>query len=215
LIKIAPSILAADFGHLGRDLGRIASADMVHIDVMDGRFVPNISMGQPVVAAVRKYTRLPLDVHLMIVRPEDHIEAFAQAGADGITVHVEATHHLHRLLGQIKSAGARAGVALNPATPVSAIENVLDLTDLVLVMTVNPGFGGQEFIPGSLRKVEAVAAMVRQVGRNIDVQVDGGISAATAPAVARAGANVLVAGSFVFGAKDPSEAIVSLRRAEG
>lgn len=214
LIKIAPSILSADFGILAEEIRGIANdADMIHIDVMDGSFVPNITLGQPVVRRIRQATDLPFDVHLMIVNPEEHIDSFADAGADAITVHAEASRHLHRTLERIRQRGVRAGVALNPATPVCAIEHVLHMVDMVLVMTVNPGFGGQSMIVEALDKVEAIAALARRNGLSFDIEVDGGINDETIGAAARAGANVFVAGSYVFGAENPREAIGVLRAA--
>lgn len=214
MIKIAPSILSADFGILAEEIRGIANdADMIHIDVMDGSFVPNITLGQPVVRRIRQATDLPFDVHLMIVNPEEHIDSFADAGADAITVHAEASRHLHRTLERIRQRGVRAGVALNPATPVCAIEHVLHMVDMVLVMTVNPGFGGQSMIVEALNKVEAIAAMARRNGLSFDIEVDGGINDETIGAAARAGANVFVAGSYVFGAENPREAIGVLRAA--
>lgn len=214
MIKIAPSILSADFGILAEEIRGIANdADMIHIDVMDGSFVPNITLGQPVVRRIRQATDLPFDVHLMIVNPEEHIDSFADAGADAITVHAEASRHLHRTLERIRQRGVRAGVALNPATPVCAIEHVLHMVDMVLVMTVNPGFGGQSMIVEALNKVEAIAALARRNGLSFDIEVDGGINDETIGAAARAGANVFVAGSYVFGAENPREAIGVLRAA--
>lgn len=190
-----------------------AGADWIHVDVMDGHFVPNLTIGPIVVQAIRPHTTLPLDVHLMISSPERYIEAFAEAGADGLTVHVEACTHLHRVIQQIKGAGLKAGVSLNPHTPVGSIEHILADLDLVLVMSVNPGFGGQSFIPAVLPKIEALRARIDQTGRTIALEVDGGINADTAPDVVRAGADVLVAGSAIFGTKDYGAAIVNLRDA--
>jgi ribulose-phosphate 3-epimerase len=197
-LRIAPSILASDFAKLGEEVRAIdaAGADWVHIDIMDGHFVPNISFGPVVVEAIRACTKKPFDVHLMIAPCDPYLEAFAKAGADIITVHVESGPHVHRSLQAIRALGKKAGVTLNPGTPVSMLENVIDLVDLVLVMSVNPGFGGQKFIPSAVDKIAAVRALV--AGRPIDIEVDGGITAETAPLAARAGANVLVAGSAVF-----------------
>jgi ribulose-phosphate 3-epimerase len=195
---IAPSILSADFARLGDEVRAIeaAGADWIHVDVMDGHFVPNISIGPAVVQALRPITKKPLDVHLMIAPCDPYLEAFAKAGSDIITVHVEAGPHVHRSLQAIRALGKKAGVTMNPGTPVSAIENVVDLVDLILVMSVNPGFGGQKFIPGALDKIRALRAMVGS--RPIDIEVDGGITADNAAQVIQAGANALVAGSAVF-----------------
>ena len=203
-IRIAPSILSADFARLGEEIAAIdaAGADYVHVDVMDGHFVPNISFGPLVMASVRKLTTKPFDVHLMIAPVDPYIAAFARAGADIITVHAEAGPHLHRTLQAIRAEGKRAGVAINPATPVSALENVIDDIDLLLVMSVNPGFGGQSFIPQSLNKIRQAAALIGN--RPIDLEVDGGITADNARDIADAGANVLVAGSSVYGGNDPA-----------
>ena len=213
LMKVAPSILSADFARLANEIGRVsASADMLHVDVMDGRFVPNITMGPPVVRCIRKATRLPLDVHLMIVEPERHVQAFAEAGADIISVHAEATFNLHRALEDIRALGCSPAVAINPATCVCAIQHVLHLVDMVLVMTVNPGFGGQRMIASALRKAGEVRAIAAREGLSLDIQVDGGISSDTVAQAALAGANVFVAGSYVFGAADPGDAVSKLRQ---
>ncbi len=212
-IRIAPSILSADFGRLGEEVRAIeaAGADLVHVDVMDGRFVPNITIGPLVVEAVRKVTRLPVDVHLMIVEPERYVEAFAKAGANLISVHAEVSPHLHRTLQAIRAAGARPAVALNPSTPLSAVEYVLGDCEMVLLMTVNPGFGGQRYIEACTAKIRQLRAMAEARGQPLDLEVDGGVKADTAEVVAAAGANVLVAGSAVFGAKDYRQAIAAIR----
>ncbi|ABK46134.1 ribulose-5-phosphate 3-epimerase [Magnetococcus marinus MC-1] len=204
MIKIAPSILSADFARLGEEIRMVeaAGADYIHVDVMDGHFVPNLTMGPPVVASIRKVATKPLDVHLMISPVDPYIEAFAQAGSDIITVHAEATHHLDRTLNLIKEYGKKAGVSINPATPVSAIENVMHLVDMVLVMSVNPGFGGQSFIPHSLNKVRQVREMINRQDRPIELQVDGGVKPDNIAKIAEAGANVFVAGSAIFSQPD-------------
>ena len=212
-MKIAPSILSADFADLADSAARAEGADMLHIDVMDGVFVPNITIGPGVVAALRKRFSLPFDVHLMIVNPERHISAFAEAGADIITVQVESTPHVHRAVQMVKQAGLKAGVCINPATPACMVSELLDIADMILIMTVNPGFGGQTMIPSALRKVEEVSRMVQASGRQIDIEVDGGINEATIVAAARAGANVFVAGSHVYGSSDPAAAVMRLREA--
>jgi len=203
-LRIAPSILSADFARLGEEIAAIegAGADYIHVDIMDGHFVPNISFGPLVMASVRKLTTLPFDVHLMIAPCDPFIEAFAKAGSDIITVHAEAGPHLDRSLQLIKSFGKKAGVALNPATPVSALEHVIGDIDLLLVMSVNPGFGGQSFIPEALIKLRQAKALIGV--RDIDLEVDGGVSADNAQAIVEAGANVLVAGSSVYGGNDPA-----------
>jgi len=210
---MAPSLLAADFARLGEQAAAVeaAGADWLHLDVMDGHFVPNISFGPLVLKALRQRARIPFDVHLMIAPADPYIAAFAEAGADHIIVHAEAGPHLHRTLQLIRSLGKRAGVALNPGTPADAIAHVLDVADLVLVMTVNPGFGGQAFIPGQLAKVVEVRGMV--AGRPIAVTADGGINAVTAPQAVAAGATVLVAGTAVFGAGDLRAAMDGMRGA--
>ncbi|QJC52369.1 ribulose-phosphate 3-epimerase [Paenibacillus albicereus] len=211
---IAPSILSADFAKLGDEIAAIeqAGADWIHVDVMDGRFVPNLTFGPPIISAVRGATKLPFDVHLMIEQPERSIADYAAAGADRITVHLEACTHLHRTLHQIKDLGLPAGVALNPATPISLLEPVLEDVDLVLVMTVNPGFGGQSFIPYSLQKLRDLRSRLHERGLSgVSVQVDGGINPSTSALVREAGADVLVAGSYVFGHDSPAAAIAALR----
>lgn len=199
-IKIAPSILSADFSCLGDQVREVVSAgaDYIHVDVMDGHYVPNISIGIPVVESLRKITRKPLDVHLMIEKPEKYIEKFAEAGADIITVHVEACTHLEGTIHSIRKMGIKAGVSLNPATSLTAIEEILSAVDLVLVMSVNPGYGGQQFIKSSLDKIARLRQMLNKLESRPELEVDGGISNATAPAVVKAGANVLVAGSAIF-----------------
>lgn len=214
-IHVAPSILSADFTQLHEQIRLVenAGADWIHCDVMDGHFVPNISFGPLVVAAARRSTKLPLDVHLMIEQPEDYISAFRAAGADRITVHVEACRHLHRVVDQIHETGAAAGVALNPATTLTAIEEILHDIDLLLLMTVNPGFGGQTFIDNTLSKIQRARQMIDASRRAIFLEVDGGIDLQTTPAVVKAGADVLVAGTSIFGAKDIGVACASLKEA--
>ncbi len=212
-VLIAPSILSADFARLGEEVRELerAGADWVHVDVMDGRFVPNLTIGPLVVKALRGVTKLPLDVHLMIVEPERYVEAFAEAGADIITVHAEACQHLHRSVQQIRALGQRAGVSLNPHTPEDVLRYVIDQLDLVLVMSVNPGFGGQDFIPNVLPKIERIRAMIAASGKAVHLEVDGGVKPGIARRVIQAGADVLVAGSAVFGAKSYAQAISALR----
>ncbi len=213
--KIAPSILSADFSRLGEEIQAIekAGADWVHIDVMDGRFVPNLTVGPLVVEAAKKVTSLPLDVHLMIVEPDHLIPEFIKEGATSVTVHVEACPHLHRTIQLIKQHGARAGVSLNPATPLSSIEEILDEIDLVLIMSVNPGFGGQKFIPKVLDKIRAARKMIDERGLSVDLEVDGGVKVANAKELAVAGVDVFVAGSAIFESRDYAMTIKQLREA--
>ena len=214
MIKIAPSILSADFARLGEEVRAVeaAGADYLHIDVMDGHFVPNITIGPPVVAALRQVTELPLDVHLMIENPDRYIPEFAAAGADIITVHQEASVHLHRTVQLIRSLGKKAGVSLNPATPASLLEVILEELDLVLVMTVNPGFGGQGFIPACLPKIEALRREIERRRLPVELEVDGGVKVDNIRRIAAAGAGVFVAGSAVFGTPDYAATIAALRR---
>ena len=214
-LQIAPSLLSADFAALGDAIAKAerGGADLIHVDIMDGHFVPNITIGPPVVKSLRRVARVPLDVHLMIEDPDRYVEAFVDAGAASLTVHAEAVVHLHRTVHFIKSLGAKAGVALNPATPVSALEQIAGDVDYVLVMTVNPGFGGQTFIPRSESKVRAVRELLRREGSTAPIEVDGGIDVRTAPRIVAAGADILVAGNAVFGGGDPAGAVRALREA--
>lgn len=214
-MKIAPSILSADFANLQRDIEFIEKhgGDYVHVDVMDGQFVPNITFGPNVVKAIRPITKLPLDVHLMIVNPENYIQQFAEAGADIIGVHVEATPHIHRAIQMIKASGVQAEVVINPGTPVVAVQHVLAMVDQVLVMTVNPGFGGQSFIDESLSKIKELAALKEANGYHYDIEVDGGVVPETAKKCKEAGANVFVAGSYIFDAEQPEKQIQLLKEA--
>lgn len=200
-VRLAPSILSADFANLGAAVAAAedAGADLIHVDVMDGQFVPNISIGPAVVGAVKRHTSLPLDVHLMISTPERYVADFSSAGADYITVHAEATHHLHRLLQSVRESGAKVGLALNPLTPLAVLEGALGYLDLALIMSVDPGFGGQEFIGGSVSRIEATRRMRDRINPNCLIEVDGGINLRTAPLAAAAGADILVAGSAVYG----------------
>lgn len=212
---IAPSILAADFARLGEEVHAVAQAgaDWIHLDVMDGHFVPNISFGPAVVQALRKHTTIPFDVHLMIAPVDPYLEAFAKAGADQILIHIEAGPHTHRSLQLIRQLGAKPGIVLCPATPAEAIAEVMDLVDIILVMTVNPGFGGQKFLHSQLPKITLLREMITHSGRDIHLAVDGGIDATTAPLAIQAGADVLIAGSAVYGKPDYAAAIAALRPA--
>ena len=212
-IKISPSILSADFAKLGEELTNIskAGADYIHIDVMDGSFVPNITIGNEVVKALRPFSALPFDVHLMINNPDNHVKAFAEAGADIITIHAEASTHLDRSISLIKSFGKKAGVSIVPSTNEDVLDYILDKVDLILVMTVNPGFGGQKFLNSQLKKITNIRNKVTQSGRNIDLQVDGGINPETAKLVIEAGADVLVSGSYIFKSGNYQEAISKLK----
>ncbi|WP_229752922.1 ribulose-phosphate 3-epimerase [Deinococcus aerophilus] len=212
-MKLAPSILSCDFTRLGEELSAIAGADWAHVDVMDGAFVPNISFGMPILAAARRASNLPMDVHLMIERPERYLKEFAAAGADSLTVHVEATPHVHRAVQQIRELGKRAGVTLNPGTPLEAVRPVLGDVDLVLVMSVNPGFGGQKFIPHSLERIRTLRRWLDELGSEAELQVDGGVSPTNARAVVAAGASVLVAGSAVYGRDGAQAGLERLREA--
>lgn len=213
MIKIAPSILSADFSKLGEEIKKIESSgsDLVHIDVMDGHFVPNITIGPLVVSSIRPLSRLPLDVHLMISNPDQYIDAFKDAGADIITVHAEAVHHLDRTVSRIRESGAKAGVAINPSTHESVLEYVLDKIDMVLVMTVNPGFGGQKFIEGMTEKISKLRKIIDERDLNVDIQVDGGINEKTISKVYKAGANIMVTGSAFFSSPDPAAFVRTLK----
>jgi ribulose-phosphate 3-epimerase len=213
---VAPSVLAADFTKLASELDLInrSNADWLHVDIMDGRFVPNISFGMFVVEAIKKLSTKPLDVHLMIVEPEKYIESFRKAGAEVITVHYEACPHLHRTIQQIHDTGAKAGVALNPHTPVSVLEDVLEMTDLVCLMSVNPGFGGQKFIYQTLPKIQKLKEMITNINAATLIEIDGGVGLQNAEAILQAGADVLVAGNSVFGAKDPIATVAMLKAFE-
>jgi len=215
MVEILPSILSADFVRLGEEIARVeqGGVSMLHLDVMDGHFVPNLSIGPPVVKSIRKATKLTLDVHLMITEPDRYIAPFIEAGADQISVHQEVCPHLDRTLRHIQSEGARAGVVINPSTPVSLLQDVLDLADYVLVMSVNPGFGGQEFIPGSLRKIRALDSMRKQYSLPFLIEVDGGVTLENLAEIVRAGADWIVAGSSIFHSPDPSATVAEMRRA--
>lgn len=214
-VRIAPSILSADFARLGDAIETIerGGADLVHLDVMDGHFVPNLTIGPPVVKALRKVTELPFDCHLMIEQPQRYVPLFLDAGADMISVHIEADAHLHRALTQIRDGGAKAGIAINPATAIDSLEDALPYCDYVLIMTVNPGFGGQKFIDGVVPKIRRLDQMIRNAGFDVSIEVDGGVDENTAHSVVSAGARILVAGSAIFGRPDPVEAIRNLRTA--
>ncbi|WP_129689159.1 ribulose-phosphate 3-epimerase [Gottfriedia acidiceleris] len=213
MVKIAPSILSANFAKLGEEILDVerGGADYIHVDVMDGHFVPNITIGPLIVEAIRPVTKLPLDVHLMIEKPDQYIEQFVKAGADIITVHVEACTHLHRTIQTIKSFGIKAGVVLNPATPVSSIEQIIDDVDMVLLMTVNPGFGGQKFIHSVVPKIKQVANLIKERNLSVEIEIDGGVDENTAKLCKEAGATVLVAGSAVYNKEDRKEAIAKIR----
>lgn len=213
-IEIAPSILASNFAKLGDDVGAVeqGGADVIHVDVMDGHFVPNISIGVPVVASLHKATRLPLDVHLMIERPEEYIERFVRAGANRVLIHQEATVHLDRALTMIRELGAQAGAAINPATPVATLTDVLDKVDTVLVMSVNPGFGGQKFIPGAIEKIRQLYQLRTRYNGSFRIEVDGGVEPENTAELAKAGANTFVAGTSIFHTPDPAEAVRQIRR---
>lgn len=214
-IKLAPSILSADFSRLGEQIAEVtkAGADYIHVDVMDGHFVPNITIGAPVVASIRSCTNLPFDVHLMVERPEDYVAQFADAGADIITAHIEIDRHIHRLIKTIKDVGAKAGIALNPATPLSSLDEILPFLDLVLIMTVNPGFGGQAFIVDLVDKIARLRSMMDKRRVEAELEVDGGITDEIAPRVVKAGADVLVAGAAIFSKNNnPGEAIRQMRK---
>lgn len=214
MVKIAPSILSADFAKLGEEIRDVerGGADYIHVDVMDGHFVPNITIGPLIVEAIRPVTELPLDVHLMIENPDQYIEAFAKAGADYITVHVEASRHLHRTIQLIKSTGVKAGVVINPATPVESLKHIIEDIDMVLLMSVNPGFGGQKFISSVLPKIRQVKELADELNPNLEIEVDGGVNEETAKLCVEAGATVLVAGSAVFNKEDRAAAISSLKQ---
>jgi ribulose-phosphate 3-epimerase len=213
MIKIAPSLLSADFARLAEELETVVDADILHLDVMDGHFVPNITIGPPIIKALRKRTKLPFDCHLMITDPQKYIPAFLDAGADMISIHVEAEPHLQRALQMIRDGGAKAGIAINPATSAESLTTALDFCDYVLAMTVNPGFGGQKFIEPVVPKIRHISRLIRERGLGVEIEVDGGIDAKTAPHVVTAGATILVAGSAVFGQPNRGDAIQAIRDA--
>ncbi len=215
--KIAPSILSADFSHLAKEIQKVeeAGADMIHVDVMDGHFVPNLTVGPPIVKSIRKATRLPLDVHLMITNPDDYIPEFIKSGSDYLTVHVETCPHLHRTIQAIKENGVKAGVTLNPATPLSLIAPILPFVDLLLVMSVNPGFGGQSFIPQVLDKIREARHMINEMHVPVELEVDGGLKAENIKEIAQAGADIFVAGSSIFHSKDYKMTLERMRDAIG
>ncbi len=210
---IAPSLLACDFTRLADEIKAVekAGADMLHIDVMDGRFVPNITIGQPVVSAIRKITKLPLDVHLMIVEPMEHIRGFIDAGADIVTIHLEACNHLHKAAAMIKDAGKKAGISLNPATPVVMLKDIMEELYLVLIMSVNPGFGGQKFISSTLKKIKELDSLKHELNPSVMIEVDGGINEKNAESVVKAGADIIVAGTAIFGSKNYKSSIANMR----
>ena len=213
-IMLCPSILSADFAELGAAVEMVAkTADVIHVDVMDGHFVPNLTLGPPVLAAIRKRTSLPLDVHLMITNPTDLIDAFAQAGADTLVVHAEACTHLHRAIQQIRAAGCTPGVAINPGTPLQVIDEILPYVDMVLLMTVNPGFGGQKYIPTMTAKIRRLRQMINDLDRSVHIQIDGGIGIDNIRSTVEAGANMIVVGSACYGKPDPAQALIELRAA--
>jgi ribulose-phosphate 3-epimerase len=215
--KIAPSILSADFARIAEEISRVeaAGADMIHVDVMDGHFVPNFTIGPPIVNAIRKVTKLPLDVHLMMTNPDDFIPEFIDAGSNYLTVHVETCPHLHRTIQSIRERGAKAGVTLNPATPLVTVEEILPEADLLLIMSVNPGFGGQSFIPGALEKLKQARKIINERGLKVELEVDGGVKPDNIASLSKAGADIFVAGSAIFGSKDYKETIQRMRKAIG
>ena len=214
MIQILPSILAADFGHLADDIAKVerAGATMLHVDIMDGHFVPNLTMGPPVVQSVRKITKMTLDVHLMLTDPDMFAPIFIDAGADQVSVHYEAARHLDRTIHLIQGMGAKAGVVLNPATPVSVLEDILPVLDYVLIMSVNPGFGGQKFIPNALKKIRQLARMRRELGLNFAIEIDGGVNHGNLVEIVQAGCNWMVAGSHVFGSADPAATVKDMQQ---